>query len=138
MGKQHRLRPLSVRIGWHRRISCFLSSRKECGEPVSKQILKLVDGRTHIKAQIGRDLLIPASPTMEFVTGVANQRDQLFLDKVVNILRLVIGEKRRSRLRFLPNFNQPELNVGEFLRRQNSGLLERMRVRTARLEFVGE
>ena len=111
MRNQHGLGSLGVRVGRHRCIARFLSSRKECIEPISEQTLNLVDRRTHIKAQIGRDLFIAASAAVEFVTGVANQRDQLFFNEMVNILRLVIREKRRDRLRLLSNFNQAALDV---------------------------
>ena len=82
---------------------------------VRAAINDLVDGGTNIEAQIGGNLFISASPTVEFVTRVTNQRDQLFFDEVVNVLGLVIGEERSDRLRLFSNFNQTTLDVRQLL-----------------------
>jgi hypothetical protein len=53
----------------------------------------LVNRRSHIKPQIGGDLLVAAATAVQFVSNFANQRGQLLLDEVVHVLSFVVSRK---------------------------------------------
>ncbi len=101
MRNQNRLGPLDVRVGRHgsrRRLFLRAASKCSANPPVQHAIRR---SQPSHRAEVGRNLLIPAAPAVQFVAGFADQRDQLFLDKVVNVLRFIVSEESGILLRLL-------------------------------------
>jgi hypothetical protein len=75
---------------------------------------------------------------VELVSRLADERNQLLLDEVMNIFGFVVLQKRRIGLGFLTDLFETANDIGSLFRRQDARMLECPRVRTARLEFEWE
>src|SRR5438132_14362382 len=96
MSNQDRFGTLQMRVCGHGGTTRFVGSAQRYVEPVRQKELHLVDAVTNIQAKIGSDLLVAATPAVQFVTAVTDQVDQLLLAKVVYLLGLdVITEPWR-------------------------------------------
>ena len=91
---QYRLGVLQVRIGGHRRTSCLLSAGEQRIDPVCDLQSQIINTRSHIETQIGGNLLVAASASVQLVPNITNDRDQLLLDKVMHILSFIIVKER--------------------------------------------
>ena len=104
---QHRLGPLQMGVGGHGGASRLFSPVERNAQPVRQIGAHLVDRGPHVKTQVGRDLLIAAASAVQLVAGVADQHDQLLLDKVMHVFGFAVVQKRRRRCRLLANLLQP-------------------------------
>ena len=57
-------------------------------EPLRQIGAYLVDRGPHVETQVGRDLLVAAAAAVQLVSRVANQRDQLLFDEMVDVFTL--------------------------------------------------
>ena len=73
---------------------------------------------------------------MQLVTHFADQRDQLLLDKVMDVFRLIVNEQRWRCGGARANFLEALQNADQFLGTQHSGILQRPRMRAASGNFV--
>ena len=94
MRHQHRLGTPQMRIGGHGGIARLLGPRHQRIQPLRQLQPQIIDTGSHIKAQISGNLLVAAAATVQLVTHVANHHDQLFLDKMMHVLGLIIIEER--------------------------------------------
>jgi hypothetical protein len=54
----------------------------------------------HVETEVGGDLLVAAASAVQLISGIADQGDQLLLDKVVNVFSFgVVDELARSYFR---------------------------------------
>jgi len=116
MRNQNRLGPLQMGVCRHGRVSRLLGAVHENAEPLRHIGLQLVDASANIEPEVGRNLLIAAAPAVQFVAGIADSCDQLFFDKVMNILRFIILEKYGRGGRGLSNFLQAFENRNQLTR----------------------
>src|SRR5207244_8890425 len=124
MSNQDRFGTLQMRVCGHGGTTRFVSSAQRYVEPVRQKELNLVDAVTNIEAKIGSDLLVAATPAVQFVTGVTDQVDQLFLDKVVYILGLVVIKELWRILCSAGDLLQALENLRQLFRRYDSVLLQ--------------
>ena len=74
MREQHRLRALQMRVGGHDGVACGFGPLYQGQGPVAQQFLSLRCMLAHVKAQVGRDLLIAAAAGVELQGQLANAR----------------------------------------------------------------
>jgi hypothetical protein len=72
---------------------------------------------------------------VELVSSVADERNQLPLDEVMNIFGFVVLQKRRIGLGFLANLLKTANDIGSLFRRQDARMRERSGVRAAGVEL---
>ncbi len=114
-----------MRVGRHGRVSRLLSAVDRDAQPIRKIGAQLVNRGPNIEAEVGRNLFIAAAAAVQLVSRVANQRDQLLLDKVVHVFRFVVVEKGRRRRAFSPICVKALKNGDQLARRQDSRILQR-------------
>ena len=73
---------------------------------------------------------------MKLVAGFPDQRDQLLLNEMVNVLRLVILEKCGRHRRLFADLLQPLQNADQLIGRQNTRGFQSARVRAAAHYFA--
>ena len=93
---QHRLRPLQMRVRRHRRIRSLLRAIGDHSAQFGQFVPQLIDRRPHVQPQVGRDLLVAAAAAVQLVSRLPDQRDELLLDEVMNVLRFIVLKKRTA------------------------------------------
>src|SRR5579864_5264214 len=136
VANQHRFCPLQVRVGRNSSITSMFCSIHDCATQFGQFFPQLINRSPDEQPQISRNLFIPAAPAMQLVANLADQCDQLLLDKVVDVFRLIVLEESQGSRRLLANLLQPLQNADQFIRRQYPGILQRSRMRGARRKLV--
>ncbi len=124
MPNQHRFGPLQMRVRRHGGICRLLRAIHHHAAQFRQFVPQLINRRPHVEPQIRRNLLVAAAAAVQLVSGFPDQRDQLLLDEMMNVLRFIVVEKRRRRRRLLADLLQPLQNADQFVRRQNSGCFQ--------------
>ena len=84
------LATLHVRVRGHSCISCLFSAINNDRNEFRQRCASFIASSPNIYPQIGCDLLIAAATAVQLVAGVADQHDQMFLDEMVDVFRLVV------------------------------------------------
>ena len=85
MRNQHRFRALQVSVRGHRGDAGSLGSFQHDTDELGQISPLLINGGTNEQSEIGRNLLVAAPPAVQFVSRLADQRNQLLLDKMVHV-----------------------------------------------------
>jgi len=101
----------------HGRVRSLFRAIRQHAAQFRQLLPQLIDGRPHVKPQIGRNLLIAAATAVQLVSRFPNQRDQLLLHEMMNVLRLIVIKESRRLRRLLANLPQPLQDTDEFVRR---------------------
>ena len=96
MRDQDRLGALQMGVSRHGRASCLLGAVESDAQPLRQIGAHLVDRGPYVETEIGCNLFVAAAAAVQFVSGIADQRDQLFFDEVMYIFGFVVVEKRRA------------------------------------------
>ena len=83
--RQHRLRPLQVRVPRQNHIAFAFGRTDECHLQFPQRAVDLVDGFADPELDIGSDLIVTTPPRMQFAPRVAELRDECFFDVRVNV-----------------------------------------------------
>jgi hypothetical protein len=136
MPHQNRLSTLQMRVRRHGKIAGPFGALNRRSAPLGDFKPQLINCSPHVKAQIGRDLLIAAAAAVQLVSGFSDQRDEFLLHKVMNVLSFVVVEKRRRRRSLRPDLLQPLQNADQLARGKYVGIFQGARVRAAGRELV--
>ena len=71
MANQNRFCPLKVRVRGHDGVASLLSAFHECSGELRQLFVQMIDGGANIESQISRNLLIAATPAVQFVPRIA-------------------------------------------------------------------
>src|SRR5262249_37829375 len=116
---KHWLCALQMRVRRHRSgLQSFCAVNKNF-QQLLQPALQFLNRHADKQPQIGGDLLIAAAPAVQLLTGFANQRDQLFFYKMVNIFGGGIVKASRS---LAVNLSQTSQTRTPLFRTQHSSL----------------
>ncbi len=130
-----------MRVGGHDGVACGFGPLYQGQGPVAQQFLSLRCMLAHVKAQVGRDLLIAAAAGVELQGQLANVRGQFELDEMMHVFGTRIGCQGGAPSAVpavLEHGIQPIAHLGGLGRRQNAGGSEHARVRLAGSNLLGE
>src|SRR5262249_4558850 len=130
---KHWLCALQMRVRRHHSgLQSFCAVNKNF-QQLLQPALQFLNRHADKQPQIGGDLLIAAAPAVQLLTGFANQRDQLFFYKMVNIFGRGIVKASRS---LAVNLSQTSENRIPLLRSENSCLMKSMCMRRTGSHFI--
>src|SRR4051794_35622354 len=128
-----------MRVGWHGSITSLLGAGDKCAGKFRQLLVQMIDGSTNVQTQISCSLLITAAATVEFVSRIAaDQRDELLLDEVMNVLSFFVLKKLRRRGGLLADLSQPLQDGDQLARREHTRRLQSLSVRPAGRQFMFE